>query len=404
MKTYTAIEYILLSLSEYYGTGKLNFEKRIESILELIHGTHSAEQVHETLMTKAPAAKKPALFTAAANALRDALKGEEIGFLVGMDASASGPQIMGVLSGCEKTCYATGLIDKDEPKDLYKLLVSDMNTRLAESINTDRDAVKSATVPFFYGSTEKPKEVFIEGSAAYKEYFTALNNIAPGACEVKSDLMSCWQAYDDTHSWVMPDNFHVVCRVFDREEKKIEVDELNHASFTHSFFEHRGTKTGLSLAANVIHSVDALIAREMVRRCNYKPSEMRYAAQVLKRHAINAGGPIQKDFISLHHVPHITPEYVKKNLTENQCRLLYRLITVTLTKPSFEILVIHDDFKCHPNYMNELRQHYLNILIELGHSDLLSNLISQIVKRPVRYKKFCQNISEKIAGANYHLT
>lgn len=39
-----------------------------------------------------------------------------------------------------------------------------------------------------------------------------------------------------------------------KKEARIEVDELDHATFTYYYYENEGSKTGLSNAANVVHS------------------------------------------------------------------------------------------------------------------------------------------------------
>ncbi|MBP94166.1 MAG: hypothetical protein CMC55_08625 [Flavobacteriaceae bacterium] len=44
----------------------------------------------------------------------------------------------------------------------------------------------------------------------------------------------------------------------------------------------------------------------------------------------------------------------------------------------FTVLTIHDSFWCHPNYCNEMRQNYNNIMAEICEMDLLSSILSQI--------------------------
>ena len=44
---------------------------------------------------------------------------------------------------------------------------------------------------------------------------------------------------------------------------------MGHATFTYEFYENKGTKTGRSLPANVVHSIDAYVLRCVHRRCNY---------------------------------------------------------------------------------------------------------------------------------------
>lgn len=56
--------------------------------------------------------------------------------------------------------------------------------------------------------------------------------------------------------------------------KKIEIDEMDHATFTHRVYVNMAMPTGISLAANIIQSIDAYIAREMIRRSHNQGFEM----------------------------------------------------------------------------------------------------------------------------------
>ena len=49
-------------------------------------------------------------------------------------------------------------------------------------------------------------------------------------------------------------------------DARIEVDELDHRTFTYRYQKQEASKNFRSLVPNVVHSVDAYIAREMVRR------------------------------------------------------------------------------------------------------------------------------------------
>jgi DNA-directed RNA polymerase len=80
------------------------------------------------------------------------------------------------------------------------------------------------------------------------------------------------------------------------------------------------TERSTSIGVNIIHSVDAYVAREMVRRCNDK---------------------------------------------------------------GFSIYTIHDGFNCHPNYATEMKDTYNEILADILDSRLLEDIISQIIGEDV---------------------
>ena len=70
----------------------------------------------------------------------------------------------------------------------------------------------------------------------------------------------------------------------------------------------------------------------------------------------------------------------------------------------FEVVTIHDEFKCHPNNMNHLRQQYINIFAELAESNILSDILTQIHGVPGSFPKLSNNLGEIIRGSNYALS
>jgi hypothetical protein len=63
-----------------------------------------------------------------------------------------------------------------------------------------------------------------------------------------------------------------------------------------------------------------------------------------------------------------------------------------------------DEFKCHPNHMNHLRQQYINIFAELAESHILSDILSQIHGCKGSFPKLSTDLAEKIRGSNYALS
>ena len=80
-----------------------------------------------------------------------------------------------------------------------------------------------------------------------------------------------------------------------------------------------------------------------------------------------------------------------KNLLEN------------LPKKSFPVLSIHDCFRVHPNYANDLRRQYNAILAELAGSEILSDIATQITGQRQQLQKL-GNIAADIREADYALS
>lgn len=409
MKEFTGWEYLLIDLANHYGLDKLTFEARIQ------WATENLQYIKDNFEAVRENADTPILFVKAWNAIQDALAGKESGHLVGLDACASGPQIMGAISNCMQTGLHTGLIDPDTRADLYTSVVRAMNSSLPKDFQIDsnsgltRTDVKDATVPFFYGSSEKPKEVFIEDSEAYKAYFKAMRTVAPGAMDVMETLLNAWQPFVLKHSWKLPDGFTAHIKVMEAVDKRIEVQELGGASFTHRFYENRGSEKGLSIAANVIHSIDGMFVREINRRCNYNRAELEKVYSILvdttfkEEYENPLAGTDKTDFISLRDATDIISGRINQYDMNNLIRLK-NLIARTLERPSFEVICVHDEFKCHPNYMNYLRRTYIEIMAEIADSDILSTILSHIYGVSGTYKKIGSGMSEYILKSNYALS
>ena len=57
-----------------------------------------------------------------------------------------------------------------------------------------------------------------------------------------------------------------------------------------------------------------------------------------------------------------------------------------------------------PNYGNDLRRQYNRLLAEVAQSDLLSFLVSQIVKRRITVSKIDPDMFDDILETNYSLS
>ena len=60
-----------------------------------------------------------------------------------------------------------------------------------------------------------------------------------------------------------------------------------------------------------------------------------------------------------------------------------------------------DEFKSHPNYMNQLRKHYNKILQEMYYSDLLVDIVKQISGLTLQVNEVNESVADKILDANY---
>lgn len=412
MQTFSGWEYLLIDAANQFGLDKLLFEERIQWATANLNSLEAQADKAET---------KP-LYLKAVMAIRKAQKGLPTGHLVGFDAVCSGVQIMSVLTGCVAGATATGLVDPKVRADAYTTTTAVMEQILGGTVSVSRKHAKDALMTSFYGSKAKPIEIFGEGTPELAAFYQAANIVAPGAWELLQDLLASWQAGALVHSWKLPDGYDARVKVMEKKEARIEVDELDHATFTYEFYENQGQKTGLSNVANVVHSVDAYVLRCIHRRCNYDENIMDEASVLLEMELIkrSLGGNgcwstepgmvayyceqyERSGMADIVIVPHLNNDNIGY-LTTKHLEALATIVNGMLEYSPFEVVTIHDEFKCHPNNMNYLRQQYINILAELADSDLISDLLSQIHGTPGHFAKKSTNLSQLIRKSNYALS
>lgn len=406
MQTFTGMEYLMIDCANHYGLDKELFETRIQWVKEHL----------DSLESYAMAADKKPLFVKALKAIRKVQVGMPTGHLVGFDATCSGIQIMSTLTGCKAGAEATGLVDPNKRADAYTACTKLMNEILGGTVNISRKQAKTALMTSFYGSKEQPIRLFGEDTAELAAFYAAAAKLAPGAWELLQDLLASWQPFAKSHEWQLPDGFEAKVKVMKPIETRIEVQELDGASFTYQYYINEGTEKGLSNAANVTHSVDAYVLRCIHRRCNYD-REMVQAAhgllvQALEKPELAKPSKDIEYYKDLYQrsgmadvviLPHLNSENVH-GLTHQHIEELLSIVESMLVHKPFDVITIHDEFKCHPNHMNHLRQHYINIFAELADSKVLEMILGDIYgAEGGTYTKLSDDLSTLIRGSNYAL-
>jgi len=333
MQSITPYEYLLIDIASQVGLDKETWENRIEWTRD------NMSQLEDGIAI----AKKPLLYAKAVNALRMVQRGESTNHIIGLDASSSCVQIMGLLIGCEKSLIQTNMINTGKVQDVYSNTTSEMNLHLDNEIQVPRDTVKKALMTSLYGSKMNPIMLFGEGTPELTQFYEARQTLIPGCMEVMDDLLSAWNPYNTSYQWTLPDGHVAKVMVTDPENTSLRIRDIygTKSSFTYEYKKRGITSTySTPICANLVQSVDAYICRELIRRC-----------------------------------------YMS----------------------GFNILTIHDAFYCHPNHVHQLRNHYLNICIELYESNFLSSIISELLGRKIVYKQYDTKLSSKMKEAEYFI-
>lgn len=413
-QTFTGWEYLCIDLANHYGMDKELFETRINWVYENIN--HLGWMVNK--------ADDPVLFQKTAMQIERARNGEEIGHIVHFDACCSGIQIMSALTGCEAGAYNTGMIDPDQRMDAYSNTTGEMNSILdnqgMSTIEVPRKDVKQAVMTSGYGSKAVPKKVFGEGELL-DTFYDAAMTIAPGAFKLMDELLESHRPFALQHQLVFPDGFNSIMKVMQSKETRIEIDELDHATFTLQYKVNEGTERGRANVANTIHGCDAYLLRGMERRCNYDPVVVRNAQEVLQYGALgySAGS---KQMPCTEELSELLPLCVRAHIADVallplldwsnvMCLpkwMLTKLLSIVndmLSYKPFPIITVHDAFGCHANNCNVTRYWYKEIMADFADSNLLEMLMCQLYEiEDGKYEKLSPNLGDKIRGSNYALS
>lgn len=406
MKTYTAIEYIAIDIANQFGLDKLNYEVRIQWVRD--HQDQLLELIDQ--------AEEPELYFKAVTAFNKALQGLPTGHPVAFDTACSGLQIMSVLTGCKSGCEMTGLIDPDNRKDAYSIVTQVMNQQLKNKITVIRKDAKRAVMTALYGSIAQPAQIFGYKTPAFYTFFDVLKHKACGAYWLLQELKALWDSSAYAHSWYMPDGHYVHVPVMTAKTHRVGISELDY-TMSVEIWENTPQPEGISIPANLIHSVDAFVLRTLVRRCNYNDKEVKQAlafidAELTERQengytfdyvdsyinvCIDAYARTQMIDTSI--IQSLNAVNINQMSTTHLEKLQHTLKCMYKYEP-FEVITVHDSFACHPNHMNQLRYWYKEILAELAEATVLQDLLTQLCKEPIHFKPM-GTVAPYIRESNY---
>jgi hypothetical protein len=345
-------------------------------------------------------ASDPIGLRAALIAYDDTNLGKESGYLISLDACSSGLQILSLLVSCPKSFDLCGGV-QDQCVDSYTTIYDSMN--LHGSLT--RKQVKAAIMTAFYGSTAMPEFTFGENIDLF---YDTISVMAPGAWDLNLGLQELWdEVSGSTYQWTLPDNFHACIETKDKElvpfkfldnEYNLPVKIDARPDF------HKG------LGPNTIHSVDGFVVREMFRRCMFSSFT---TDRVLE--AISTGGSVvsgkssrivtqlwdnylQTGFLSVRILSYLYKDTI--DLVDGT--IILELIHSLPNKP-FNLLSVHDCFRCHPNYGNDLRKQYNTIMADINDSNMLEVMAKQVAHSKIKTKKVGRISRDLIVNANYLL-
>jgi hypothetical protein len=211
---------------------------------------------------------EPILGRKAVRALKDTQACKPSGYVMSVDATSSGIQIMAALSGCKQTAKLVNMIDSTTRYDVYTEVADLMNKQLSKPV--PRKIAKQVVMTHFYNSKATPKALLSKQELGV--FYDVIEGLLPGAEKVMHSINECWNPEEDSHSWVMPDGHTVYIPVIEGINGTYSDSELGDIPLR--WYHQTKSDNYRSLCPNVIHSIDGYIAREMVRRCDFQLSHV----------------------------------------------------------------------------------------------------------------------------------
>lgn len=237
------INWLHMDVARAYGLDKATWAERLQW-----------SQTHPELQK---GAKEPFTYKSAWEALQKALRGQPVDHLVSLDATASGIQCLSLMAQDEVSAEAVNL-GTSHVNNPYRRVQEHMGPY-------DYERVKQATMTSFYESVATPKDLFGED---YDKFVAAASTMLPGPWIIKDAIASCMDCRDQ-YRWTMMDGYRVVMDVTTPVECSMDIGN----GHLISWMEHRKAAVRTKgLTANITHSLDALVLREVLRRthCPYQ--------------------------------------------------------------------------------------------------------------------------------------
>jgi hypothetical protein len=391
---YTGLQYLAIDIANNFSKDleKQNFEVRLEWF----------ENNKNNLSELVNQADEPNLYLCGLQAYNDYLNGSESGYLIALDSCSSGIQILAALMGCRKSAEICGLISTNR-QDAY----TNIYNKVVKDDRLERKDVKTAIMTAFYSSTAQPQRIFGKGELL-EQFYQTLESDLPGAYLLNKSIETLWNNKTLVHEWIMPDGFHVYIPVKEKVEKQFTFLNQQHKIIVE---ENKYSDNYRSLCANTVHSIDSFIVREFVRRTNYNEDQL---LNILTLSPKEHDGRERTKDIKLNNLLMLQKETkfysleILEYIDEYNINLIdmvqLRSMIESLPSEPFETLIIHDAIKCLPNYGNDVRQQYNNIMAEISNSNILQYIARTLTGNNKIVVNKIEDISEDIRNSEYALS
>lgn len=396
---FTPSQWLKIELANQYGQDKRTWDERLAFVDE--HLPTNFENCEPDCEELAFSARK---------AWDDYINKRPSGYPISLDATASGSQMLTMLTTDFKAAKICNLDSKDARIDLYTLVFNKMKELdpSVEELGLSRDQVKKAIMTALYGSVVSPLQTFGDTNVCTL-FFATLEEVMPKCLDWMERVK--YTAYPAaTVQWVMPDCFQVKIRnntdlvgSFNPTDEMLEAmdsagvnafylqktkykytvnfnpacpGEKIHVDYTYSKmrpkknpadFRYLNTTMSTALMPDICHAFDSYIAREIIRAAQIpedikqgsfvKVSENnrvlydKYVDMLLHYGYLIAGKDIP--ILSFAVFNYLSKDKYDSLTKEEKDRI--DALRARLPKSVFDVKPIHDSFAVLPNHATELR-------------------------------------------------
>lgn len=432
MDKFSGLEALKIDIANNFGKDKLNYFDRINWFNSELAPKIKANSSIQDLMLEAEYAEEPELAFAGLQAYVKYLNQEPSGYMVSFDSTSSGIQIMSALMGDNSGMILTNLTYPEQRFDayteIYNIFLDKWNKQYPnQEINISRKNIKSAIMVMMYGGSKSIMGKLNNDKRVFNVLMEVCSTTISGAYNLRKALLNCISDTATEYSWFTPDGFNVITPItaLYTEQRETSIGTI------YVKYKDKGTdKFYKGNVANLIHSLDATLMREVIGRCSYNEDKVRRVISIIGRvnspeFAINKllvqYSEIENNhlellvqiykqtgFMSVRFIEYSQLEldiaYLLQQLGFGFLTNLYSMCLSILQNKPFHVLCVHDCFKCLPNHVNTVRYWYNNVLADIVGSNSLQFMMSFLpngLKEFNKLPKPNQDLVNKIREANY---
>lgn len=400
MKSFTALEYLKIDISGNFGLDKKTWEERINWF-------DTNENQLENLIDKADS---PALYYAGVKAYRNIKKDPDYinTYPISLDCTSSGTQILACLTGDRLAAMTCNIINNGTRMDAYTYIYKKFSKLVGDNPLITRDKVKAAIMRAFYGSVATPRELFRDYLPVFEQ---VMSQEAPYCWALNKYLLKAWNPNISEYGWIMPDNFHVHIKVYEKVEEEFSFMDKAY-KFIHE--ENKPSAYGRAYSANLCHSIDSLFVREITAMAMHDPEKINNIKNLLNQKKYNLANTTKenKDMVSslvrLGKASGFLSARILDYLDEGTISLVPRdalqeILDNIPAKP-FEVIFVHDCARVLPNYGNDIRKLYIFNYYKLARSNMLEFILTQLLGTKITINKGDKEMYKDVLFSEYALS